>query len=84
MEYETSSKNLTWKHRTIQTRLLDMVIEQVDQLALLAEIKRFVLMFLLLWVDTVIGEKIMFLYPMSIKLIIQNVIECLTTIKKTR
>ena len=24
----------------------------------------------------------MFLYPMSIKLIIQNVIECLTTIKK--
>ena len=51
MEYETSSKNLTWKHRTIQTRLLDMVIEQVDQLALLAEIKRFVLMFLLLWVN---------------------------------
>lgn len=39
MENETSSKNLTWKHRTIQKRLLDMVIEQVDQLALLSEIK---------------------------------------------
>ena len=40
MENETAVKNLTWKHKAIQARLLDMVIEQVDQLAILAEIKR--------------------------------------------
>jgi len=39
MENETGLKNLTWKHKSIQMRLLDMIVEQVDHFAMLDEIK---------------------------------------------
>lgn len=39
MENETAAKNFTWKHKSIQKRLLDMIVEQVDHFAMLDEIK---------------------------------------------